>query len=482
MLCLRTDDDVLDQRPCRESRGDRGPVSSGTDIQCPATLTILCRLKADVLREAARFGGLVLVHDETRDGEIMPTWISADEVATARELFANIRDEGYNVTYFRTPVARDQSPNDGYLDTYTSLLASTPTSTSLVFNCGAGVVRSTFAMSVALIVRRKQLLDQGNPDPYRQLLDEEASVTHEAPNQGAAKVMKAQSEQSARDRSLLRLMHILHKCPSFLPSSHVHHSAQADLTLRGIPVGMPTNSQTTMLALLSSRSMLLENLRYSCKMARVSKNSLTLRRDRSALLGNYDTILSLLSCLDDGYKTKKVVDAVVDHCQFKFEAWHVHPGLRRLLDRRCDGQPARVDPRIPSPIRLARSGRRGDCITQATIRPCGPRTILFPGRLCRVRRRSPLFDDVSGIVLGLAPSSHRDRQDDLAHPQDEPVHGVCSGARPVGHRQGRGRSVDRHGHDQGAAWRRAAARGRRVGAADHPGVYPPDRSDPVNLD
>lgn len=152
------------------------------------------------------------MHDETRSGDILPTWVSADEVATARELFSYIRQEGYNVSYYRTPVARDQSPNDGYLDTYTSLLASIPTSTSLVFNCGAGVVRSTFAMSVALIVRRKQLVDQGLPDPYGPVLEEGAFPVHEAPNQGAAKVLKAQSEQAARDQSLLRLMHVLSKC------------------------------------------------------------------------------------------------------------------------------------------------------------------------------------------------------------------------------------------------------------------------------
>ncbi|KAG0660956.1 hypothetical protein C6P46_004229 [Rhodotorula mucilaginosa] len=228
------------------------------------------RLKADVLREAARYGGLILVHDETRSGDILPTWVSADEVATARELFSYVRQEGYNISYYRTPVARDQSPNDGYLDTYTSLLASIPTSTSLVFNCGAGVVRSTFAMSVALIVRRKQLVDQGLPDPYGPVLEEGAFPVHEAPNQGAAKVLKAQSEQAARDQSLLRLMHVLSKC-------------------------LPPTSQTTVLTLLSSRSVLLESL-------------------RSALLGNYDIILSLLSCLDDGLTTKKVVDAIVDHC------------------------------------------------------------------------------------------------------------------------------------------------------------------------
>lgn len=181
-----------------------------------------------MLRESARYGGLVLVHDETRAGAILPTWVSADEVLTARELFSHVRSEGYNVTYFRTPVARDQSPNDGYLDVYTGLLKQIPTSTALVFNCGAGVVRSTFAMSVALIVRRKQLLEKGEEDPYGLVATTKAQDQGDAGGAGpgptsprerqnprsAIKVLQAQSEQAARDRSLLRLMHVLSKCAS----------------------------------------------------------------------------------------------------------------------------------------------------------------------------------------------------------------------------------------------------------------------------
>ncbi|GAA5856222.1 hypothetical protein JCM8547_000828 [Rhodosporidiobolus lusitaniae] len=235
------------------------------------------RLKQDVLRESARYGGLVLVHSElpapspSSAGALQPTWIAADEILTARELFSSLRQGGYNVQYFRTPVGRDQSPNDGYLDAYTSLLSRIPTSTSLVFNCGAGVVRSTFAMSVALLVRRRQLIDEGKEDPYKAVLEKGAVAGGgEMEIRGAAKVLRAQSEQAGRDKSLLRLMHVLARC-------------------------LPPHKQSIVLSLLSSQSSLLENL-------------------RSALLGNFDIILSLLSCLDDGQGVKRVVDAVVDHC------------------------------------------------------------------------------------------------------------------------------------------------------------------------
>jgi len=198
---------------------------------------IEARLKQDVLKEAQRYGGLVLVHSEdptppssssNSPNTITPTWVSADNVRTVRELFSQVREKGYNVTFHRTPVSRDQSPGSGYLDLYTSLISTIPTTSSLVFNCGVGVVRTTFAMSAALIVRRKQLLEEGAVDPYGLALGETegeggdgiddvlASPTLKSQDQATAKrMLKGRMEQAERDRSLLRLMHVLSKSKFF---------------------------------------------------------------------------------------------------------------------------------------------------------------------------------------------------------------------------------------------------------------------------
>ena len=56
---------------------------------------------------------------------------------------------------------------DDYVDAYLRVIKNAdPLQTSLVFSCGMGAVRTTFAMTTACIVRRRQLMSRGLPDPY----------------------------------------------------------------------------------------------------------------------------------------------------------------------------------------------------------------------------------------------------------------------------------------------------------------------------
>lgn len=169
------------------------------------------RLKEDIITEATYNNGLILVHEEVEESMIH-TWISSDLVRTPKELWTEMTLE-YNVLYHRIPVAKTQSPEDGILDQYYSILISTPTSSSLVFNCGLGVVRTSFAMSTALIVRRQQLLHEGKPDAYGIVKTRRASRIGDE-DETAAAVIRASQEQATRDQSLLRLMNVLQKCTS----------------------------------------------------------------------------------------------------------------------------------------------------------------------------------------------------------------------------------------------------------------------------
>jgi hypothetical protein len=150
------------------------------------------RMKEDILLEAARFGGVILTHNEVasdsgEEGAILPTWtaVGVDNVRTSSDLWGSMKEEGWNVDvsyhsgmvyieqaltlqkYHRIPISPDRPIEDNYLDAYLDVIRATdPTKTSLVFSCGMGAVRTTFAMVAASFVRRKQLIEMGMPDPY----------------------------------------------------------------------------------------------------------------------------------------------------------------------------------------------------------------------------------------------------------------------------------------------------------------------------
>ena len=87
------------------------------------------------------------------------------------------------------------------------------------------------------------------------------------------------------------------------------------LLIRSFRTGLPAGSQGVILSLLSLNPGLMENLRYGSYLSTLPTSADSNRFDSSALLGKYDIILSLLSTLDDGSATKKVVDSIVDHCK-----------------------------------------------------------------------------------------------------------------------------------------------------------------------
>ncbi|KNF00354.1 hypothetical protein PSTG_06525 [Puccinia striiformis f. sp. tritici PST-78] len=241
------------------------------------------RLKLDIIKESQKYGGLILVHDETVEGDILPTWITADDVKTTREMWEGVKSEGYHVDYYRIPIANDQAPEDSYLDRYVAILRTIPTSTNLIFNCGMGLVRTTFAMAAAIIMRRRQVIKEGGEDLYGLegaqvpvTIDQDNSLSpiNEAENFSpgfkAIKALTILGEQQLRTKSLLRLMQLLQR-------------------------SLPTASQHSVMELLTTQPNLLENL-------------------RRGISGEFDIVLSLVSILDRGNLEKDLVDMVVDHC------------------------------------------------------------------------------------------------------------------------------------------------------------------------
>lgn len=241
------------------------------------------RLKLDIVKESLRYGGLILVHDETVEEDILPTWITADDVKTPREIWQAVKSEGYHVEYYRIPIANDQAPEDSYLDRYVAILRTIPTSVNLIFNCGMGIVRTTFAMAAAILMRRRQVIKEGGEDLFglESANSSAAVVPHAhpsnpsqsedlAPGVKAIKALTMLGEQQVRTKSLLRLMQLLQR-------------------------SLPTASQHAVMDLLTTQPNLLENL-------------------RKGIGGEFDIVLSLVSILDHGSLEKDLVDVVVDHC------------------------------------------------------------------------------------------------------------------------------------------------------------------------
>ncbi|KAL6297864.1 inositol hexakisphosphate-domain-containing protein [Sparassis latifolia] len=237
------------------------------------------RLKNDILVEANKFGGLILTHNEvasdTGDGPILPTWTAVDtaNVRTTRELMENMHNVGWNVEYHRIPISPERPIEDNYLDAYLRVIQHTdPSSTALVFNCGMGVVRTTFAMVAACIVRRKLLIARGMDDPYAGKIKSGTSTpsNSQLSNMKIAQALEQASAQQDHNRSLLRITYIIQQC-------------------------LDTKSSRSAIELLLTQPALLESL-------------------RKAHMGNYGIILSLLGCLDHGLKSKRLVDRVIDSC------------------------------------------------------------------------------------------------------------------------------------------------------------------------
>ncbi|KAN0063509.1 hypothetical protein ACQY0O_003956 [Thecaphora frezii] len=272
-------------RPFVLREAERPLTTFGLSMRADNLEAIELRLKRDILREAAKYDGLLMVHEETSAGEISPTWIAvdSDSVYTVREVWDRVKTEGWNVDYHRIPIAADQAIENNYLDAYTQVIKDLdPTQTSLVANCGVGFTRTTFAMVAAVILRRKQMLLLGHPDPFAEALRQDPSPlpmlmpmqtaggAAATPNSSVAKSIRQASEQHAYNRTLLRLIRVLNE-------------------------SLSTKDSQTTIAILLSQPTLLEAL-------------------RKANSGDYGVIRQLSGLLDEGLESKAVVDVAIDSC------------------------------------------------------------------------------------------------------------------------------------------------------------------------
>ncbi|KAJ3024316.1 UNVERIFIED_CONTAM: hypothetical protein HDU68_008233 [Siphonaria sp. JEL0065] len=223
------------------------------------------RLKEDILKEAQRHGNMFLVHDEIENGRIVPSWIGIEDIMTTRDIFTRLQARNYRVEYHRIPISPEQSPEDRYLDEYVNAIKRCNPEDHVVFNCGMGVGRTTFAMTVALILRRTRQMAES------QHLDSVTLPTDNWMLDRSSSEPLFVDELDNQNRAMLRLVYILEK-----GLSHKKHQRSA------IDWAM-------------ARGPLIEDL-------------------KSAVLGNYLYILQLTSLLHRGSESKKILDEAIDRC------------------------------------------------------------------------------------------------------------------------------------------------------------------------
>ena len=107
------------------------------------------RLKEEILDEARLQNNMIQVHVEDKN-TVRPCWLTASNVMTIKQVFDQ---SSSSLVYQRIPISRGQWPFDQFIDALLSLPCIKSTNDPLVFSCGMGVGRVTFAMIVAVIMR-----------------------------------------------------------------------------------------------------------------------------------------------------------------------------------------------------------------------------------------------------------------------------------------------------------------------------------------
>lgn len=121
------------------------------------------RLKEDVLREAERYKGAIMVNHETEDGQIFDVWeqITAESVQTPFEVFKDLESNWFPVEYARVPITDGKAPRSSDFGTIAARIASAAAKTAFVFNCQMGRGRTTTGTVIACLVKLR--CDFGRP-------------------------------------------------------------------------------------------------------------------------------------------------------------------------------------------------------------------------------------------------------------------------------------------------------------------------------
>ncbi|KAJ3366786.1 hypothetical protein GGF32_003430 [Allomyces javanicus] len=281
------------------------------------------RLKDEVIAEAARYHGLVLVHDELVSGQVVPCWLAADVVQTPLDLVHAFQDLGYRISYARIPVSPDQPPDDRFFDEYVQVLKLHPTSDPVLVSCGMGGGRTTLGTVVALLIRRAQLLREGSDEPFPSAVAAPAVCKLPGARRasfGTSGLLGSPASHASAAGSTAKSG--ISPSPSPSSSSPTQHQQQPQQQQEPVLTARElwdlTDHEVQNKAML--RVMYILERGLATPMAPHSPVEWALARGslidhlKSAALGNYQVMLDLARVLDDGLALKRLVDDLVDRC------------------------------------------------------------------------------------------------------------------------------------------------------------------------
>ncbi|ONK62990.1 uncharacterized protein A4U43_C07F10250 [Asparagus officinalis] len=144
------------------------------------------RLKEDILREASRYNGAIMVIHETDDGQIHDAWehINSEAVQTPLEVYKCLENEGLPIKYARVPITDGKAPQSSDFDAIALNITSSSKDTLYVFNCQMGRGRTTTGTVIACLLKLR--IDYGRPirmqlnDGYHEVSDNCSSSGEEA--------------------------------------------------------------------------------------------------------------------------------------------------------------------------------------------------------------------------------------------------------------------------------------------------------------
>ncbi|XP_042044508.1 paladin-like isoform X2 [Salvia splendens] len=139
-------------------------------IDCERVERMEARLKDDILREAERYQGAIMVIHETDDGKISDAWehVDTNAVQTPREVFSCFEADGFPIKYARVPITDGKAPKGSDFDTLAMNIVSASKDTAFVFNCQMGIGRTTTGTVIACLLKLR--IDYGRP--VRVLVDD----------------------------------------------------------------------------------------------------------------------------------------------------------------------------------------------------------------------------------------------------------------------------------------------------------------------